>query len=280
MIKVVITGANGLVGSRIISLLNNTFQIFPLLHSDCDITQADSVAKYLSNLNPDILLHLASYTAVDRAEIEKETAFAVNVLGTKNLFNVAKSKNIKFIYISTDFVFDGTKPPYFENSIPNPISTYAKTKYEAEKIIGKEGMIVRISYPYRTEFLKKKDFFRVILDLLKNKKTVEMVKDSIMTPTFIDDIAEALGFLINNFSNEIFHIVGSSSHSPYEIGLIIADIFRFNSKQIVPISYSSYFKNKAKRPQFMEIKSNKNNFYKMKTFKEGLLEISKRIKLN
>jgi dTDP-4-dehydrorhamnose reductase len=280
MVKVAVTGANGLVGSRVVSLLNNTFQIFPILHKDCDITQVDSVSRYFSNIKPDILLHFASYTAVDQAEFNASITHQVNVLGTKNLFNVAKSKNIKFIFISTDFVFDGTNPPYYENSKPNPISTYAKSKFDAEKIVGKEGMIVRISYPYRSEFEKKKDFVRVILSLLKDQKTIEMVEDSTMTPTFIDDIANALSFLIKNYSNEIYHIVGSTSHSPFEVGLIIADVFGFSRNKIIPTTYANYFRNKAKRPQYMEIKSSKNNFYKMKTFKEGLLEISKRIKLN
>lgn len=270
MLKVAITGSTGLIGSRIIELLQNDFEFIPLTEGEIDITKKDSVWNALEDLDFDILFHLAAYTNVDGAENEKEKAWAVNVSGTKNIFEVVTQRKKKMIYVSTDFVFDGKNRPYYEESIPNPISYYAKTKYEGEKIVKKQAMIVRFSYPYRKIFEPKKDFVRSIKSQLKQEKSLVMVTDSSITPTFIDDITFAMKYLFKNFSPEIYHIVGADSLSPFEAGKIIAKTFRLDESLIQPTTYEEYFKHKAKRPQWSKIKSKKNNFYKMKTFEEGL----------
>ncbi len=275
MLKVALTGATGLVGSRLVELLNQKIEFVPLPQTMMDITNKDQVFNVLRNLKFDQFIHLAAYTNVDEAEKEKTLAEKINVLGTKNVFDVVQQLKKKFIYISTDFVFDGNHPPYFEDSQPNPISVYGQTKFDGEKVVGKDGMIVRISYPYRTRFDEKKDFFRTLKSLMEKNQTLTMVKDSQMTPTFIDDIAYALKYLINNFSPEIFHINGSDSLSPYENGKLIAKTFGLNPFLCQSTTYNEYFKNKAKRPRFAVMKSKKNNFYPMKSFEEGLMIIKK-----
>lgn len=270
MLKIAITGSNGLVGSRIVELLTNKFEFIPLPSKTFDITNSENVSNVLSNLNYDIFLHLAAYTNVDSAEKEKELAYKISVEGTKNVFNATSQKNKKFIYVSTDFVFDGNNPPYYEDSLPNPISYYSQTKYEGEKIVKDNAMIVRISYPYRSSSQTKPDFMRIIKNLLEQKKTLTMITDSLMTPTFIDDIAYALEHLLNNFSPEIFHLTGEKSMSPYDAGMLIAKTFHLDQSLIQPITYEKYFENKAKRPRYLDTKSKKNNFYKMKSFEDGL----------
>lgn len=278
MLKIALTGADGLVGSRVVELLKNDFEFIPLPQTSMDITNKEQVNNALKNLDYDIFLHLAAYTDVDGAEKNRELTYKVNVDGTKNVFAAVQNKKKKFIYISTDFVFDGKNPPYFEDSSPNPISYYAQTKYEGEKIVTGNAMIVRLSYPYRAQFEPKKDFVRGIKSSLEQKKSLKMVTDSVFTPTFIDDIAYAFKHLLNNFSPKVFHIVGSDSLSPYDAGKLIAKNFNLNESLIQPTAYEEYFKNRAKRPQFSEIKSKKNNFYKMKTFEEGLTEVVKQLR--
>jgi dTDP-4-dehydrorhamnose reductase len=218
---------------------------------------------------------MAAYTNVDKAEtLEREQAYSLNVTATKNLFEAVCEKQKKFIYISTGFVFNGNNPPYFEDSKPDPISYYGLTKYQGEQVIENNAMIVRIEYPYRKHFLKKNDFVRTIVQLLQKGQHVTMVNDSIFTPTFIDDISKGLGFLFQNYSNQIFHLVGSKSYSPYEAGLSIARAFNLDSSLISPISYDEYFKDKAKRPRQSDVRSKKNNFQTMKTLEQGLEEIS------
>ncbi len=270
MIKVAITGSSGLVGSRIIELLHDNIQFIPILQSKVDITDKNQLWQEMKNLEFDLFLHLAAYTNVDQAENEKDLVFKVNRNGTQNVFDVVTQKGKKCIYISTDFVFDGITPPFTESSSPNPISEYGKSKYEGEKIVLGKAMIVRISYPYRKAFEHKTDFMRGIKNLLEKKQSLSMVSDSLMTPTFIDDIAYSLQYLMNNFSPEVFHIVGSTALSPYEAALAIADFNRLDSTLIRPVSYSEYFKGKAKRPKLSHMKSNTNTFFPMKSFEEGL----------
>jgi dTDP-4-dehydrorhamnose reductase len=270
MKKIAVTGASGLVGSRIIELLSDKFEFIPLSIKDMDITDKDSVHAFMKNLSYDLILHLAAYTNVNGAESEKEKAFLINETGTKNLLEEVSSAKKQMIYISTDFVFDGTTPPYIESSVPNPISTYGASKYAGEKVMGTDGMIVRISYPYRSVFEIKKDIFRTLKSLLEAGKPLTMVDDSLMVPTFIDDIAYGLGYLMNNFSQEIFHLVGKDAMSPYTLAKTIARVFMLDENLISKITYEEYFSEKAKGPRYGDVRSQKNSFFPMHTFEEGL----------
>jgi len=270
MLKVALTGGDGMVGSRIIELLQNKIQFIPIPQTEMDITDKNKVFTTLNSINFDIFLHLAAFTNVDAAEKNKEITYKVNVLGTQNLYEVVSLKKKKMIYISTGFVFDGENPPYSENSTPRPVSIYGETKYQGEQFLSKDAMIVRFDYPYRNEFNLKKDFVRGIISALKEGKKLSMVTDSLITPTFVDDIAKGLLFLIHNYSPEIYHLIGSNSISPYEAGISIAKIYKLNTSLISGTSYSRYFMGKAKRPQFAKIISVKNTFTKMKSFEEGL----------
>lgn len=277
MLKVLVTGSTGLVGSRIVELLKNDFRFILPSNLELDITNPIQAKTIIKKIDFDIFLHLAAYTNVDMAEKEKALAYKVNVEGTKNVFEVVQKRNKKFIYISTDFVFDGKTPPYFEDSTPNPISYYGQTKYEGEQVVAGKAMIVRIAYPYRCQFEKKKDFVRNIIEFLQRKQELKMVSDSLFTPTFVDDIAFGLKYLLQNYTPAIFHLVGAESLSPYEAGKTIAKSFNLDQTLIQPTTYKDYFKNKAKRPQYSVIKSKKNNFYQMRGFKDGLQTMLKEL---
>lgn len=281
MLKIALTGADGLVGSRIVELLKNDFEFIPIHQSKMDITNIDQVNNTLKDVNFDIFFHLAAYTNVPKAETEQNLAFKINRDGTKNVFDAVTRKGKKFIYVSTDFVFDGNNPPYYEDSIPNPTAVYAASKYEGEKIInppaGGKAMIVRIAYPYRAAFEIKRDFFRTFKFYLENKKPLSMITDSLMTPTFIDDIAYGLKHLFNNYSPNIFHLVGATSLSPYDAAVLVAKTFNLDQSLIGKTTYEEYVKGKARLPKLADIRSNKNDFWKMKTFQEGLEEIKKQL---
>lgn len=264
------TGLDGLVGSRVRELLDKEFDFIPLSQKQMDVTKKEQVNAAIKNLQFDMFLHLAAYTNVDGAEREKELARAVNVVGTQNVFEAATAKKKPFIYISTDFVFDGQAPPFFEDSAPRPISYYGLTKYEGEKIVKDKTMIVRLSYPYRAYFQSKTDIARSIISALAQKKPLKGVVDQIITFTFIDDIAYALKHLLAHFSPEIFHVVGADSLSAYEAMLTICEVFGFDKSLVGKTTYEEFYRGKASRPQKGIIKSTKNNFYRMKTFEEGL----------
>lgn len=281
--KVLGTGLNGLVGSRIVELLADKYEFEDLSRSSgVDITDKNQVLEKIKSSEASIVLHLAGKTNVDGCELDKPLgedgeAWKINVLGTQNVAEACEQTNKKLIYISTDFVFDGTKNVYIENDAPNPVNWYAQTKYAGEKNVQNlktSWIIARIAYPYRANFAKL-DFLRAILKRLQAGEPVAAVTDHVFTPTFIDDIASALVVLIGSNSQGIFHVVGSQSLTPFNAVNLIADEFGLDKSKINKTTRSEFFKGRAPRPFQLALKNDRITELgiKMKTFKEGLKEI-------
>ncbi|MEK7450531.1 MAG: SDR family oxidoreductase [Patescibacteria group bacterium] len=282
--KILGTGLSGLIGSRVVELLNGNHEFE---FSDTDITDKGAIDEKINSSSASVVLHLAAKTDVDGCEKDKilgvdGDTWRINVEGTRNITEACEKSNKKLIYISTDFVFDGEKESaYSEEDKPNPVNWYATTKYEGEKIVQNSNLnwiIARLAYPYRANF-QRKDFVRNLIHFFKNKEPLNMVTDHIMTPTFIDDIAFALDKLLKNNSKGIFHIVGSSFVSPYEAAVKIAEVFNFDKTLIKTITRKEFFKHRAPRPFRVAIKNAKiqKQGIKMKTFEEGLREIKNQI---
>jgi len=299
-IKILGTGLMGLVGSRIGELLKDKYEFENLsLENGVDITSKDQVERRVTDSPARVVLHLAAKTDVDGCEEDKgddtkilryydtkkfvglHTAWAVNVEGTRNIVETCQKTGKKLIYISTDFVFDGKNPPaggYSEKDQPNPINWYGVTKYEGEKLVVQSGipyLICRLAFPYRANFPKKKDFLRTIIAKLKNGEKIAMVSDEIITPTFVDDIAYALDILIETGAQGIYHLVGSSSHTPFEIGHLIGKTFCLDESLISSTTREIYFAGRAPRPWKLVLKNDKLRKLgaKMSTFEEGLKKI-------
>lgn len=276
MVKVAMTGSTGLVGSRIVEMLHDQVEFIEITHDMVDLTDKDAALSVLKDISFDFFLHAAAYTNVDKAENEeREKAYALNVDATRNITDVVNAKKAKLLYISTDYVFDGTEPPYYEDSVTHPLSVYGSTKHEGEKIVEGNGMIVRIAFPYRAEFDKKNDFIRTIKSFMSQGKSLKMVTDAENTPTYIDDIALAIRHLIDNFSPEVFHIVGPQAQTPYEEGLLIAKTFGFSEELVGKTTFNEFYAGKAPRPQHMDIRSKKNTFVTMRSLEEGLQDMKK-----
>src|SRR3989344_4235798 len=143
--KILGTGLDGLVGSRIVELLKDKYEFEP---SNVDVTSKDKIAKKITSSDAPIVLHLAAKTSVDGCEEDHSSARAVNGVGTQNIVDACQKSSKKLIYISTDFVFDGSKDLYSEEDKPNPINWYGRTKYEGEEIVKKSStpwIIARIA---------------------------------------------------------------------------------------------------------------------------------------
>lgn len=282
-VPILATGMSGLVGTRIAELLHAEFSFEDLsFDTGVDITDPESVEKHIAKSSAQVVLHMAAKTDVDACEDDKLLgeeggAWMVNVNGTQNVVSAAKKFGKRVVYISTDFVFDGTKNHYTEEDEPNPINWYAVTKYEGEKIVAEaSGCIVRISYPYRAYFPNKKDFVARILGNLKNGKSVVGLTDHIFTPTFIDDIALALPSILSRDLNGIFHVVGNSSHSVYEAVEMIANVFGYKAS-IRQTTREEYFHNRAFRPFKLALNNAKIRKLgiSMRGFEEGLRQMKK-----
>lgn len=277
--------------------------------SGVDVRNYDQVVTRIKESSSNIVLHLAAKTNVDACEEdktadashlsargmqpddfglldwhewqEKNTAYAVNVVGTLNIARACKETGKKLIYVSTDFVFDGKKDTmYQEEDEPNPLSHYARTKWWGEQVVRKvheDYIIVRFAYPYGTHHAVKKDFVRIIQARMALGEKVSGVTDQIITPSFAPDIAHALDNLMrHSVSNQTFHLVGSSSLSPYDIAVAIATQFGYDTQIIEKIRAREYYKDRAPRPQFLRVSNEKivKRGVEMKTFQEGLRAIS------
>ncbi|MBI3984800.1 MAG: SDR family oxidoreductase [Candidatus Levybacteria bacterium] len=237
--KILGTGLNGLIGSRIVDLLKEKHTFENISRSTgADITDYDSVLKAISSFDADIVLHLAAYTDVKQAEKErdlgeKSQSWKINVVGTDNVAKACSKLSKKLIYFSTDLVLGGDDMPvggFSERSVPNPLSFYAKTKYEAEKIVNQlqtPWLIIRLAYPYRASF-EKPDFVRFFKTWLSEKKPIAVLEDRLVTPTFIDDLGLAIDTLIEKDETGVYHAVGSQIISMYDAVLLIAKTFNLD----------------------------------------------------
>lgn len=283
------TGLSGLVGSRIVELLQGKYEFENISRSEgIDIVDRDQVVQKISKSDSQIVLHLAAKTNVDSCEEDKKDgkegeAWRINVEGTRNIVDGCLHSNKNLVYISTDFVFDGEKDPsngYTEEDSPNPINWYGQTKLEGENIVQllPQWLIIRLSYPYRAQFAKD-DFVRSIKNRLEDNKSVSAVSDQIFCPTFIDNIAQCIDLLIRHNATGIYHSVGSQSLTAYDAALKIAEIFSLDKSLISKTTRAEYFKDKAPRPFNLSLKNDKIRRFgvNMKTFEAGLIEVKSQI---
>ena len=291
--KIIGTGLSGLVGSRIVELLPEYEFIDYSLSTGISILDKKQLEETtLKNTDFDCFIHLAAFTDTNQAWAQNgdknSLCYQLNVEGTKNIIDICKKYNKHLIHISTDFVFDGTKEgKYTEEDNPNSIEWYGETKYIAEQEVLNSQIsnsIVRIAYPYRANFSDKKDIARKMIEALRTKSLNHpLFNDQITTPTFVDDIALGLKYFFENKPSGIFHLVGSSVQSPFEMCQQIAKIWNFDTNLIKEGSLVDYVKNlpAGSRPWQKNLAISNEKIktlgISMKTLEEGLLEIKKQI---
>jgi dTDP-4-dehydrorhamnose reductase len=205
--KILVTGFNGQLGYDVVREgLKRGINMRGVARADIDITKKEDVYHYVKKVNPDIIIHCAAYTAVDNAEDDKETCWKVNVEGTKYLATAAKEENAKFMYISTDYVFDGEgKKSFVETDIPNPVGFYGLTKYEGEKVVEdllEDFFIVRISWVFG---INGNNFIKSMLKLSEINNELNIVSDQIGSPTYTFDLARLLVDIVLSDKYGIYH---------------------------------------------------------------------------
>lgn len=285
--KILGTGLSGLVGSRIVELLSDRFEFQDLsLATGIDITNEDQLKDKFLQSEAKVVLHMAAKTDVDQCEDDKllrsdGAAWQVNVVGTENIVDWAKKTGKRVVYISTDFVFDGTRDFYDEKDKPNPVNWYGYTKYLGEKALLNSVVnyaILRLAYPFRARFDEKKDFVRTSIDKLSKEGKIYGLDDHIFTPTFIDDIAYALKTVLEKELVGIFHVVGSTSLTPLKAIDKIKKVFGLSGK-IEPINRETYFKHRAYRPFKLRLRNDKITHLgiHMRGFEKGLVEMRRQL---
>ncbi|MCK4572069.1 dTDP-4-dehydrorhamnose reductase [candidate division WOR-3 bacterium] len=267
MTKLLIVGS-GLLGNNLAKIAINEFTAFttynehPLDIEGCksyhlNITNRADVTTLVQKLNPEYIIHTAALTNVDHCERDKRLAWNINVEGTKHVAEIAQKINAKFIYISTDYVFDGDTGMYKEDAPTKPVDFYGETKLEGEKAVKglRDYIIVRPSVLYGGNPIKV-NFVTWVIQELKKGKGINIVKDQLNTPTLADNLVELILELIERDETGIFHISGSERINRYNFAIKIAEIFNLNKDLIKPIT-SDQLNWIAKRPQDSSLDTSK-----------------------
>ena len=202
--RIMIIGSNGLLGQRLVEyyryndnveLLCSSIEEYPndegIEYMPLNITSKNDVRAAIKSFYPDVVINTAAFSNVDACETEKDTAWKVNVDGVENLAKYAIISDAHLIHISTDYIFDGSSGPYDENSLPNPLSYYGRSKLASENLLKKyqiKSTVIRINILYGPSKYGKMDFVRWVVDSLRGKKIIKIVTDQINNPTFTEDV--------------------------------------------------------------------------------------------
>ena len=256
---IIVIGGHGQLGQCLQKVGKSTDTVF-LSSKDLDITKAQEIEEYLSKQpSSSIVINCSAYTAVDKAEDEKEAAFQVNHLGVKNLALACEKFKLKLIHISTDYVFDGkSHSHYSESDLPNPQSIYGSSKLAGEKeieTICSSYIIIRTSWLY-SEY--SSNFVKSILRLAKERDQLGIVADQVGTPTYAIDLAKCILSLTLKFqegAREVLHFSNEGVASWYDFAYEVVSISK-KECSISPIETSDY-PTKAERPPFSVLNKKK-----------------------
>lgn len=262
--KVLVTGANGQLGYDVVKeLQKQNIGCYGATRKDFDLVDFEATEKFIVNYLPDVVIHCGAYTAVDKAEDERGLCYLVNASATENIAEICKKINAKMLYISTDYVFDGTKDGFYEvDDNPNPINVYGKTKLLGEqavqRILGKY-FIVRISWVFGEH---GNNFVKTMLKLGKEHKELNVVADQYGSPTYTADLAKLLVDMIKTDKYGIYHATNEGVCTWAEFA---EEIFKI-AKMDVTVNHitTAEYPTRAKRP--INSRLSKNNL-KVNEFK-------------
>ena len=258
--KILVTGSNGQLGKEL-KKIETSFPQFDftfLSREDLPIHHFEMVRSYFNVYHPQYLINCAAYTAVDRAESEKDLAFQINGEAVGVLAAICKKNYTKLIHISTDYVFDGTaSTPYKEDSPTNPQSVYGASKLEGEKQalqFNPDSIIIRTSWVY-SEY--GKNFVKTMLKLLQENEEISVVNDQVGSPTYAADLADVIMQIIasQNWEAGIYNYSNEGIISWYDFAVAIKELMGSNCR-INPIPTSQY-PTPAKRPAYSVLDKSK-----------------------
>lgn len=276
--KIFVTGVSGQLGFDVVR--EGDLRGYEMVRSDfvgvvqqrLDITNADEVLQAVKTLQPDVIVHCAAYTAVDKAEEMKEVCWKVNVDGTANLARAAKEVGAKFVYISTDYVYDGEgDKPFIETDAPNPPGYYGLTKFEGEKVVQiilDNFFIVRTSWVFG---MNGHNFVKTMLSLAETRNALNVVANQIGSPTYTFDLSRLIVDMIETEKYGIYHATNEGFCSWADFS---KEIFKQAEKDVKVNSVTSEeYPTVAVRPKNSRMSKQKlidNGFQPLRTWQEAL----------
>lgn len=284
--KLLITGASGLYGSKLSEIaVSKNFEVYSCDVQELpvcgtfvkfDVSNKEQVNEAFRRVKPDVVVHAATLTDVDKCELNKELAWKINVEGTKNIVEAANNTDSFLIYVSTDYVFNGEKGNYNESDDPAPINYYGLTKLKAEEIVKTraEYLIARPSVIYgSTPAAGKVNFALWLIETLQKGEHVKIITDQWNTPTLNTNLAEMTLEIVERRLAGTFHLCGATRLNRFEFAQQIAKEFDLD-KSLIDSALSSQFTWPAKRPMDSSLDTTKAQ----KTLKNKPLDMNEALK--
>jgi dTDP-4-dehydrorhamnose reductase len=285
--KILLTGAQGQIGQAIVQVNQQLgmHEIIPCDHRALDIANGLQVKEVLAQYQPDVVINAAAYTAVDKAESERELAFAVNAIGPKNLAQACEALHISLLHLSTDYIFDGQKKSsYSEEDPAAPLGVYGESKWQGEQAVREyceRHVILRVSWVFGEH---GHNFVKTMLRLMQEREELKVVNDQHGCPTYAGDIAEVLLSICQDPKQwGTFHYCGMAATTWYDFARVIreetAKLTTLRVKAIHPIPTSEY-PTPARRPQNSVLNCDKfYTIYSMqpRSWREGLVKMLQQV---
>ena len=247
--RILVTGSKGMLAAALLPVLRRRHQVWGIDVEDCDICDAGAISAVLGSRQPEFVIHLAAYTNVDGCEANPQLAEATNSTGTRNLATACAEVGAAMLYVSTDYVFDGTKTgAYLEDDPPNPLSVYGRSKWLGEhhvRTLLKRYFIARTSWLYGPN---GKNFVTTILKAAHQQKVLQVVNDQQGSPTFTRHLSLKIAELIETQAYGVYHTTGSGSCSWFDFARTILDLWPVEGVAVLPIS-SDESGRAARRPK-------------------------------
>ena len=257
MNNILVTGSTGQLGSDVVKeLLKRGYSTLSPNRSELNLCSEDNIRNYILNSNCEAIVHCAAYTQVDKAEDEKDLCIKINATATKHIAKCAKILDIPMIYISTDYVFDGTKDgKYTENDETNPINIYGESKLAGEKYVQEildKYYIVRTSWVFN---INGKNFIETMLRLSKANNQLSIVNDQIGSPTYTKDLSRLLVDMLETSKYGLYHATNEGYCSWYEFADTIFKLANINID--IKAINSNKYASRAKRPMNSKLSKDK-----------------------
>lgn len=297
--KILITGANGLLGQKLVSLLLQEKGVeliatargekrLPELeasytYESLDVTDRKQVLTIVEKYKPNAIIHTAAMTNVDQCEAEKEACMVLNVDAVNYLIEACEKSDTFLLHLSTDFIFDGEDGPYDETAEANPVSFYGQSKLKAEELVINSNIkwaIARTVLVYGIAHdMSRSNIILWVKNSLENGKAIQVVNDQWRTPTLAEDLAMGCYLIVKNKAKGIFNISGKDMLTPYQMAIKTADYFGLD-KSLIKETDSTKFTQPAKRPPktgFIIDKAVNQIGYNPRSFEEGIAILARQV---